>query len=256
MRKQHLVRLSALATSVVLSAAMCAPALAVPQTAYDQVVSERDALYQQLVDAGIEPCVQLDGTAADAGSAEGQGSLPAGEGWQVNNEWKYSDSLGWYHYYMCTVENTSDADWDVEADVVFYDAAGNIIGVAKQSEYAIAPGYEIFLSFANEDEFDHASIDIKTAPSSWYSSVQADIDVQVSDLGGKAIISATNNGGEAAKFVEYNLLFLDADGNIVSRASGYLTDGDSEIKPGATEMRDETAYADYASVVAYVHGRK
>ena len=251
MNRSNAIRLSAIISGIALSAAMCGQALAVPQDAYDQVVAERDALYQQLVDQGIEPCVQLSDAAAAAGEA-----TQAGEGWQINHEWYYTDSLGWYHYYLCAIENTSDADWDIEANAVFYDAGGNIIGVGKQSENAVAPGYEILLSFSNEDEFDHATVEIKTKPSSYYSSVQADLDVSVSDLGGKAIIAVTNNGSAAAEFVEYNLLYMDAEGNVAYKDWGYVVDGDSEIKPGATEMRDSSTSAGYDHILAYVHGRK
>lgn len=251
MIKANLVKATAFVSGVALSAVMCGQALAVPQTEYDQVVSERDALYQQLVDAGIEPCVELGGGEAQQGATQQEG-----DGWKVNNEWNYSDSLGWYHYYFCTVENTSDADWDIEANVTFFDAAGGIIGVGKQSEVAVAPGYEIFLSFSNEDAFDHVAVEIKTTPSSWYRSGQQDLEVSVSDLGGKAIISATNVGDETVDFPEYNLLFLDAAGNVVEWDHGYLTDGDSEIKPGATEMRDTTTRAEYETIVAYAHGRR
>ena len=47
-------------------------------------------------------------------------------------------------------------------------------------------------------------------------------------------VIATNDGSYSAQFVEAYALFFDADNKVVSYDSTYVTDGDSEIKPGAT----------------------
>lgn len=54
---------------------------------------------------------------------------------------------------------------------------------------------------------------------------------------------------------KYNLLYLDEAGQIVSTEWGYLTDDDSELKPGATEMRDDACYDDFSDAKVYLLGR-
>ena len=54
-------------------------ALAVTQDEYDAVVRQRDALYQQLIDAGIEPCIQLAGTTQETAALVAEYETPASE---------------------------------------------------------------------------------------------------------------------------------------------------------------------------------
>jgi len=70
------------------------------------------------------------------------------------------------------------------------------------------------------------------------------------------VVTATNKGTEAAKFVEAYALFLDSSGNVVEYGSTYITDGDSEIKPGATLSKQITAYEPFDTVELYLTGRK
>ena len=69
------------------------------------------------------------------------------------------------------------------------------------------------------------------------------------------IISAKNIGTKPVEFVEYHVLFLNENGEVIRTAWGYLTDDDSEIKPGATEMREESAYDTFADVRVLALGR-
>lgn len=57
----------------------CTSAFAVTQDEYDAVVRQRDALYQQLIDAGIEPCIQLAGTTQEAPALVAENETPASE---------------------------------------------------------------------------------------------------------------------------------------------------------------------------------
>ena len=94
-----------------------------------------------------------------------------------------------------------------------------------------------------------------SAKDSRYSEVQSfvDIDVQIAD--NKAILIAKNNGSVAAKYVEYNCLFINGKGQVVGTDWGYLTDDDSELKPGMTEFREESCYETFKKVELYFTGR-
>ena len=69
------------------------------------------------------------------------------------------------------------------------------------------------------------------------------------------ILIAKNNGSVAAKYVEYNCLFIKGKGQVVGTGWGYLTDDDSELKPGMTEFREESCYETFKKVELYFTGR-
>ena len=56
------------------------------------------------------------------------------------------------------------------------------------------------------------------------------------------VVSVTNEGTEEVEFVQAYALFLDGQGNIVGQDNTYVTDNDSEIKPGATITKQLTVY--------------
>lgn len=69
--------LSLLAALIVLLS--CTSAFAVTQDEYDAVVRQRDALYQQLIDAGIEPCIQLSEAVQEEPALVAENETPASE---------------------------------------------------------------------------------------------------------------------------------------------------------------------------------
>lgn len=69
------------------------------------------------------------------------------------------------------------------------------------------------------------------------------------------IIKATNNGNIAAQFLESEALFFDANNNIISADSTYITDGDYELKPGATLTEQITTYMSFDHVEVYYTAR-
>ena len=68
-------------------------------------------------------------------------------------------------------------------------------------------------------------------------------------------VIATNDGNTNAQFVEAYALFFDADNKVVSYDSTYVTDGDSEIKPGGTISVQLDTYKGFDHVECYLTGR-
>lgn len=184
-------------------------------------------------------------------------SMPiiTGDGWEIVKEYYYNTSLD--YYYIFILRNTSGYTAEIRANIIFYDAEDNIVGVGNGSENACESGYETYWSFSNDDiPFDHVSVEITMAPEEYYADGgQSNIESSVSIVSNKAIITAKNTGNVPVKFLKYNLLYLDEAGQIVSTKWGYLTDDDSELKPGATEMRDDACYDDFSDAKVYLLGR-
>lgn len=233
---------------VLLIAFPCSQAFAASQKEYDEVVQQRDALYQQIIDAGLKPVVELKKESLAT-------ELPVQDNadYAVVKEYKWSDS--WYSYYGIVLKNTSGKDSEIEVSVYFKDKNGDIIGVQSQDEYACENGFETFWLFSNEDKFDSVEYEITMSEDKYYESIQSELDLKVSTTKGKAILSAKNTGDRIMEYVEYNVLFLDKKGNVVGNGWGFLADKDSEIKPGKTVMAEETCRETFAEVVLYANGR-
>ncbi len=181
--------------------------------------------------------------------------VQVGDGWEMTREFYYNSV--WGNRYIFVLKNTSGYNAEISADVCFYDAEDNIVGVAQKTEPACENGYETFWSFSNDNiEYDHVSVDIKMSEEKSYKDHgQSNLDISSSVVGNKVIISATNNGEEPIQFVEYNILYLNSNNEVVSTGWGYITDDDSEIKAGATQRVDDTSYEDFTEVQVYAHGR-
>ncbi len=173
---------------------------------------------------------------------------------EVVNEYKYSDAYGFSHAAFVVMRNTSKYTVQLEAKTKFYDKAGELIGYASASERAVGPNEEVCFRFSNGEDFDHYEITWSASEEKYFRSVCSNISLEVSKAKNKAIIEAKNNGDVSAQFVEYYALFLSG-GEVVGYGWGYLTDNDSEIKPGKTEMREATCYASFDTVKVYITGR-
>lgn len=183
-------------------------------------------------------------------------SLPiaTGDGWQMIKEYQYKTS--WYNYYCFVLKNVSGYNAEISCNVVFYDANHNIVGVSNASERACENGYETFWVFSNDIEFEYATVDITMTEETWYKDGgQSCVELSASIVGNKAIITAKNNGKEAVDFLEYHVLFMDENGNLLSTGWGYLTDDDNELKPGKMEMREESYFEGFSDVKVYALGR-
>lgn len=190
------------------------------------------------------------GAFADTNTAE----TLKGEGWEITDE--YAWSTGRYNKYAFVLLNTSGYNARISINAIFYDKDDSIVGVASSSENACENGYSTYWEFSNDVEFKRVSLRISMEKEEWYKDGgQSAIKLTVSKVNEqKIILIAENVGKEAVEFVEYNVLYLK-DGRVVSTDWGYLTDKDSEIKPGAMEMAEEKCSEDFTEVKVYAHGR-
>ena len=175
----------------------------------------------------------------------------ASEDYKLIKDYKWSS---YRNYEGLVIQNTSGSTKDYDAKVMFYDKKNQLIGVGNFSADVVAAGKEALILCSNESAFDHIDYTI-SAKESRYNEVQSfiDIDIQIAD--NKAILIAKNNGSVAAQFVQYNCLFIDGKGHVVGTGWGYLTDDDSELKPGMTEFREESCYETFKKVELYFTGR-
>ena len=177
--------------------------------------------------------------------------------YQITNEYYWNSSR--YYYYAFSLKNTSGYNANITVNAIFYDAKNNIIGVSKQSEVACENGYETYWCFYNEEKFDHVSTTISLKEDTRYEAGgQSSINLTVNKVGNKKVILiAENIGKEAVEFLEYNILFLDANGEVLSTTWGYLTSNSEGniIAPGEIKMCEEKYSKGFSDVRVDIHGR-
>lgn len=171
-------------------------------------------------------------------------------------EYHYINSIGSAQYFL-VLKNNSNETISVTINATAKDAEGKLIGAATGSEDAIPSGYEVCVScyFSDAENAESFEYMLDAKKDKNYKPVIQDLSFEESRTDEKVIISCTNNGDDAAEFVEATALFF-LNGELVYSDSTYITDDDSEIKPGKTIIKEMTSYKEYDDVKIYLSGRK
>lgn len=111
------------------------------------------------------------------------------------------------------------------------------------------------MAFRDLESYDHIEYDYKIRKSSYYKPVVGNLTYEITENTKNLIISVTNNGNYAAKFVEGYVLWFDSENNLVGVTDQYFTDEDSEIKSGATEKSQYSRNSKADRYELYFSGR-
>ncbi len=150
-------------------------------------------------------------------------------------EYSYVNSIGTTWYFM-EFTNNSSVTVSIETNVTAKDKKGKTIGAASESENAIEAGHTVCLGHmfdreeAKPESFDYT---FSVKEDNFFKPVLSDLSYETSDTGKKVIVSCTNNGTEAAEFVEGTILFFSGK-KLLNHSTTYFTDNDLELKPGNT----------------------
>lgn len=176
---------------------------------------------------------------------------------EVLAEYTLSDGIGWYTRHFMVVKNNSNVTVDISTSSLAYSANGTMVGADDASFDALGAGCVsvLYEAFEVEAEIDYYETELKVSPSEYYKSVIQDLSFVQNDIEGGAVFQVTNNGTDAAKFVEGYALFFQGE-ELVGYESTYFTDDDSEIKPGQTISKQLSSYKNFDRIEFYVTGRK
>ena len=167
---------------------------------------------------------------------------------------KYSCSVRSFHYAFLVIENNSEFDLRISAEMKFYND-GNLVGSRSVSQEAVEAGTETILwTMPMPDEaFTDIEYTLEAKEESIYECVISDLSYETTSAKKKEIVSVTNNGTEVAESVEGYALFFEGD-TLVDFNYTYFTDGDYEIKPGKTITKELECSKNYDSVKIYFTG--
>lgn len=171
-------------------------------------------------------------------------------------EYYYENTIGDTLYFLI-VTNNSKETVSIEVNAVAKDSEGQLVGATGTDEEAVGSGETVCLTNYFSDVQGAANFEytMTVKKDQYYESVANDLLIEESRTDKKVILTCTNNGDEAAEFVEAYALFF-SEGKLIGYDSTYITDDDSEIKAGATISDELSYYKIYDDVKVYVHGRR
>lgn len=178
----------------------------------------------------------------------------------VTNELVISDytyeSYGTTHH-IFELTNNSQATLEVRINETAKDSSGNIIGAGSTEERDIPAGCTVFINNYLNDVKGACSFDtsIQTAIDEYGVPVAQNISYEVTNLGDKVLVKATNNGSVSAEFPKAEAMFFHGD-KVVAYRTQFLCDNDYELKPGASMTEQISAYEDYTSVKVHMTARR
>lgn len=168
-------------------------------------------------------------------------------------EYSYKSSV--WHYAFLVIANKSEFDIEVSVDIKFYDKNGDLVGAKNGEQEAFESGTEIVMYFMPDEAYAKMEYELSVEEEDWYECVVSDLTYESTTAKKKEIVSVTNNGTEAAEFVEGSALFFKGD-KVVGFEQTYFTDDDSELKPGKTITKEMDCYKKYDSVKFFFTGRR
>lgn len=235
----------------------------VSQAQYESVVAERDELKNQ-VESLSEKTVnsdQNDKQETEKTKVESSKSDETveskSEAIEVLAEYTLSDSIGWYTRHFIIVKNNSNETVDISTSSLAYSDDGTMVGAANASFDALGAGCTsvMYEAFDVEAEVNYYETEISSSSGGYYESVIQDLSFVQNDIDGGAVFQVTNNGADAAQFVEGYALFFMGD-KLAGYESTYFTDDDSQIKPGKTISKQMKSFEDFDRIEFYLTGRK
>lgn len=170
-------------------------------------------------------------------------------------EYIFENSFGTTYYFVVMTNNTNET-YKVSSNGTALDANGNVLGADDMTVDVIGPGETTmeYFFFDNVSGVDHVDYQLNYSDS-YYKPVINNLAVEQNINNKNVVVSVTNNGSYAAEFVQAYALFFDSNNNVVRFDSTYVTDDDSEIKPGATLSKQLDSYNAFDTVNVYFTGR-
>lgn len=227
----------------------------VSQEEYDKVVAERDALLEQQIGPMGNP-VDVDTSDPE------NNTLPVQTGKFDENAVKsqlevqqYNYSSKYSNYAFLTIKNNSEYNLVITSNAKFYNDAGDLIGAKTASQEAVESGYDTILYFMPDEKFTKMEYELDVSEQGYYDCVISDLSYEGTEAKNKVILSVTNNGEEAAKFVKAYVLFFSGD-SVVGFSQHYVADDDSELKPGKTINKEMDCYEEFDSYQVFFSGRR
>ncbi len=225
---------------------------------YDKVVAERDELQEKLDEMeSVESSSSGNTSELEEKPAESQTNDSIETNVEILAEYTLPDGIGWYTRHFMVVKNNSSETVDISTSSLAYSEDGTMVAAADGSFDALGAGCTsvLYEAFETDKDIDYYETTLNASKSKYYKSVIQDLSYAKNDIDGGAVFQVTNNGGNAAEFVEGYALFFYGN-ELVGYADSYFVDDDSELKPRKTISKQLDCHKDYDRIEFYLTGRR
>ena len=173
-------------------------------------------------------------------------------GWYDRTDGDYS------YYYILAITNNSEYIVSVDGNAVAKNKDGKSVGAASSDITVLGPGETSYMEltfFSMTEDVTDFEYSLSYEEETLFKPVIKDIELDVTENSKNVIISATNKGTETAGGVSAYVIFMDKDDKVVDANMRFLTDDDSEIKPGATTVTQIDADEEFDHAKVFLAGR-
>ena len=170
-------------------------------------------------------------------------------------EYLFKDSIGGCRYYLI-VTNKSDDAISFKAEGTAVNKKGENADTATMAIDVIG-GHETsigYFFFANAKDVAKVKYDYSCEVETAYKPVISNLSVEQNKNDKNVTLVVTNKAVIPAQFVQAYAIFFDKNNKILNCQSKFITDGDSEIKPGAAVSAQLDCYEKYDHVEIYYSG--
>ena len=171
-------------------------------------------------------------------------------------EYLFKDSIGGCKYFLI-VTNNSDKAISFKADGTAVNKKGEnadtsamTIDVIGSHETSIGSFY-----FGDAKDVEKVKYDYSCKEETTYKPVISNLSVEQNKNDKNVTLVVTNKADIPAQFVQAYAIFFDKNNKIINCQSKFITDADSEIKPGATASAQIDCYEKFDHVEIYYTGR-
>lgn len=260
------LRIGAIILSVLLITG-CSPNNS--QAEYDSLMAEKQSLEAELEkqkETTIQETTPLETTTEEVTTTAKETTTAVetitqkdttkqGEDVEILSEYILNGS--WYTYHFVIIQNNTNKTLNVSTNSKAYATDGTLVSVDGSEFDALGAGCvsAIWEMFNTDEEVAYCDTKITSKTPKYYESVIQDLSYEETLIKDGVIYEVTNNGSEAAKFVEGYALFFNGN-EIVDWERNYFTDDDSEIKPGDTINQQFNCRKTFDRVEFYLNGEK
>lgn len=159
------------------------------------------------------------------------------------------------NYVAFELVNNSGFDLELEMNLLYKDAEGNVIGADNESRILVNSGDKTAAYFLVDKVPETVEYTLSAMQQERVFSGVQYLSYEYAMMSDKVIVSVTNDGDIPVQYVEATVLFFNK-GKFVGATDNFLTDSQSEIKPGKKISEELELYDQvFDSVQIYLTGK-
>lgn len=156
-------------------------------------------------------------------------------------------------YTFLVIENNSDYNLFLTANVKFYNKDNQLVGAETNRIHAVEKGTSTILRFFPDEDYSRIEYELSASEEDTYDCIISSLTYTSVSAKDKEIISITNNGDISGNGIEGHALFFK-DGKLVEYSSAFFVDKDFLIKPGKTITKELNCNEKYDDFKFFITG--